>query len=456
MLALHPIPSRPRITRNLLPTKTGMATRPGATQIVAGDIANAAPWGNRLVLEKQGRIALWAGTAEQDIAPAGRGLVVTNYQAVIGEGQREERAYVADGVNPLWFIARRAGAFGRYTIANKVKDAAGLAYPVPVANTVATWRGRLWAGLGNNRVQHCQFNDPEYWDPLWTPEFQGAEPGHVLALEPMKDLLAVGLSNSNWQLTGDSHYNWLADTIDDSGCTGPNALASDEAALYWISKVGIHRRGQAEPISDDIREAFAGAPYPGELAVDKRRRLLLALVGGRLFVMHLDKPGAFGEIHGQAPRGLLQMTDYTGWYGADGAWVLGARDVPDRALDGTASAFTSLFETWDDVPNPGAGGRALLTRTILVAAGSARGNATYRASVDDTGTFETDIALSSVAVQRWTDQIAGLEGEAWPTPPVRHELPAYLAGTRFRHSLSAPCHLELFTFTPKYKFGGEA
>lgn len=42
MLALHPIPARPRITRNLITTKTGMATRPAAKQIVDGDIANAA------------------------------------------------------------------------------------------------------------------------------------------------------------------------------------------------------------------------------------------------------------------------------------------------------------------------------------------------------------------------------------------------------------------------------
>lgn len=456
MLALHPIPGRPRITRNLVPTRAGgLASRPGAIQIIAGDIANAAPWSNRVLIEKQGRIVLWDGVSEHDIAPAGRGLVATNYQALIGGAQREDRAYVADGVNPLWFIARRNGAFGRYTIANKVKDANGIAYPIPVANTVATWRGRLWTGYGTNRAQHCQFDDPDYWDPLWTPEFQGDKAGHVLAFEPTQERLHVGLSSSLWQITGDSHLNWVRDPLNDNGCTGANSLASDGAAFYWVSKVGIHRAGQDEPLSDDIREVFAGAPYPCELAVDSRRRLLLALVAGRLFVMHLDKPGAFGEIHGHAPRGLLQLADYTGWYGANGAWVLGARDVPDRTTAGTPSAFTSLFETWEDVPNPDTGGRALLTRTLLVAAGSPRGNATYRATVDNRSTFETEITLVDTPVQRWTDEIAGLDGEDWPVPPVRRELPAYLAGGTFRHQVSAPCHLELFTFAPKYKFGGD-
>lgn len=453
MLSLHPIPGRPRTASNLVPTHdAGLASRPGAQQIVNGDIGAAVPWGNRLLIEKQGRLALWDGTGEIDIAPAGRGLQATNFQALTSNGQREDRLYVADGINPLWYLARRSGVYGRQTIANTVLDATGLAYPIPVAQAVATWRGRLWAAFGSNRAQHCQFDAPDQWDPLWVIECQGDKPDRVLALEAHGDLLAAGLGQSTWAVRGDSQYNWSRAPLSSAGVAGPAAMASDDQTLYWISPVGLHQAGANEPLSDDIREVFATPPYPAEIAIDSRRRLLLVLVRGRLFVMHLDKPGKFGEIVGQAARGLIQMADYTGWYGADGAWVLGARDMPDRRLGGTTASFISLFDTWDDMPNPDAGGRALLARTLLVAAGSARGNATYTVTADD-NQFRTEVSLTDVSVERWTDQIAGLDGEAWPTPPVRRELPAYMAGTRFRHRLEAPCHLELYAFTPKYQFG---
>lgn len=456
MLALHPIPARPRLTNNLVPTREGrLASRPAATQIISGDIGGAAPWGNRLLVEKQGRLALWTGAAATtDIAPAGRGLQGTNFQALTSDGKREDRLYIADGINPLWYVVRRAGMYKRETIANKIKAASGIAYPIPVAQAVATWRGRLWASYGTNRADHCQFDRPDEWDPLWAVECQGEDPDRILALEPHGKTLIAGLGLSTWVIAGDTQYNWTKDQIASAGVTGANAMVSDDTSIYWISPVGVHQGGQPEPISDDIRDIFSAPPYPAETAIDARRRLLLILVRGRLFVMHLDKPGKFGEITGHKVRGLIQMADYTGWYGNDGAWVLGARDMPDRRLDETITPFTSAFETWTDIPNPGGNGRALLTRTVLVAAGSARGKATYTATGDD-NSFSSEMSLTDVAVQRWTDNLAGLDGEDWPTEPVRRELPVNIAGTRFRHRVEAPCHLELHTFTPQYKFGKE-
>lgn len=456
MLALHPVPARPRLTNNLVPTREGrLASRPAATQIISGDIASAAPWGNRVLVEKQGRLALWTGgSTTTDIAPAGRGLQGTNFQALTSDGKREDRLYIADGVNPLWYVVRRAGVYVRETIANKIKDASGLAYPIQVAQAVATWRGRLWVAYGTNRADHCQFDRPDEWDPLWAVECQGDNPDRILALEAHRERLIVGLGQSTWEIRGDTQYNWSKDPIAAAGVTGANAMASDEQTVYWVSPVGVHQGGVAEPISDDIRDIFSAPSYPAEVALDARRRLLLILVRGRLFVMHLDQPGKFGEITGHAVRGLIQMADYTGWYGSDGAWVLGARDMPDRRLDETITPFTSAFETWTDIPNAGGDGRALLTRAVLVAAGSARGNATYTATADD-NVFSSEMSLTDVPVQRWTDEIAGLNGEDWPTEPVRREMPAHIAGTRFRHRVEAPCHLELHVFTPQYKFGQE-
>ena len=457
MLTLHPQSGRLRYANNLLPTKEGgMATRPGATQVVSGDIGAAAPWGNRLLLEKLGRLRLWDGLTEIDIAPAGRGLQATSFQALTADAKREDRLYVAEGIHPPWYIARRAGAYARQDIANKVQDASGIAYPIPVAQAIATWRGRLWIAAGGNRAQHCQFDDTDFWDPLWVVECQGPRSDRILALEPDDKRLLAGLRQSLWAISGDSQYNWQRDPIADYGVAGPNAIASDTQLLFWISSVGLHQGGQGEPLSDDIREAFASAPYPAELVMDGRRRLLLLLVSGRLFVMHLDKPGRFGEIVGHAARGLIQTDDYAGWYGGDGVWLLGARDVPDRRLDGTRTDVVSLYDTWEDIPNPNGGGQALLTRTVAVLNGSARGNATYTATaktVNGENSFSTAASLADESPERWGDQIAGLDGEPWPTASVRREFPAYLAGTQFRHRLEAPCHMEVLAFDPKYKFG---
>lgn len=464
MLTLHPQPGKLRYANNLLPTREGgLATRPGAVQVVSGDIAHAAAWGNRLLLEKLGRIRLWDGVlTEIDIAPAGHVLQATPFQALTSAAAREERLCVADGINPLWFIARRSGVYGRYDIANKVKDAGGIAYPLPVAHVCASWRGRVWTnGDRPNRTQHCQFDDMEYWDPLWTPEYQGEDAERVVALADNGDRLAVGMSQSLWATTGDSHFNWQRNKIASHGVAGPDALASlvlgeNERFLFWASPFGLHRSGAAEPLSEDIRAAFAAAPYPCEVAIDRRRGLVLLLAVGRLFVTRLDKPGNFGEITGHNARGLLQMDDYAGWYGADGAWLLGARDTPDRRLDGTITSFTSLYDTWEVIPNPDAGGRALLKRPRFVLNGSARGAASYTAIVDaGINRFTGSATLADETPQMWSDAIAGLDGELWPTLPVRREFPAYLAGIKFRHVLEAPCYMEVLKFEPDYHFGGQ-
>lgn len=454
-LSLHPRPDRLRAADNLIPTaEGGLATRPAARQIITGDIAHAAPWGNRVLVDKGGRIRLWDGNQEIDLAPAGRGLQATTFQALTANAAREDRLVVADGINPLWYLARSGGSYVRRDILNKVTDADGGAIPLPIAQAVATWRGRVWATFGTNRAQHCQFDDMEYWDPLFTVECQGAESDRILALAPDGERLLAGLVQSSWAVTGDSQFNWRRNQVSPAGVAGPNAVALDESGVYWVSSKGLHAGGAPEPLSDDIRDIFP--QYPAAAAVDRRRRLLLVLAGGRLFVMHLAHPGRFGEITGHAPRGLIQMADYVGWYGADGAWVLGSRDMPDRRLDGTATDYTSAYETWEEIPNPR--GRALLRRAHATVLGSARGEVTYTAyaeSAEGSDSYSAQATLADTTPQKWTDQIAGLAGEPWPTAPVAREFAPYLAGHKFQHRLEAPCHMEVRAFAPDYKFGEE-
>lgn len=451
MLSLHPQPGRLRAADNLVPTKEGgMASRPAANQIVAGDIAQGAAWGNRALLEKNGRLVVWDGSGEYDVGPAGHQLVASSFQALTANAARQDRLYVADGISLLWYVARTGGAYVRTTVQNTVLDANNQPYAIPIPTTIATWRGRLFIGYGGNRVQHCQFDDPAYWDPLWTVELQGPDPDRVVALEPDGARLLAGLVNSVWQITGDSHYNWQRDSLADVGAAGPNALGGG----YVVSAKGVHRLGTAEPVSADLREAFEAPVAPGELVLDPRRRLVLVLLMGRLFVTHLDSPGRWGEIKGFRIAGLLQLADYTGWYGADGAWLLGARDMADAWLDGTRSNFTSLYDSWEDIPNVNGRGRAKLTRTRLVVRGSTRANATYTATNDEGTAVTVTATLSDEYATPWADDVAGLNGQLWPTASVRRDLPVNLAGRTFRHQLSAPCHLEVLEFEPVYKFGG--
>jgi len=456
MLSTHQQPGRLRFANNLLPTSEGgLATRPGAVQIITGDIAQAAACGNRLLLEKQGRIVIWDGK-EADISAAGRGLQATSFQALTTEAKREDRIYVADGIRPLWYIARRLGVYGKYDIPNKVLDENGLAFPIPLAQAVATWRARLWIAYGTNQTQHSQFDDPDYWDPLFVVECQGNTSDFIVALAPSEARLIVGLQKSAWSIAGDTQYNWQRDQMARYGAAGPNAIASDDQLLFWVSAVGLHSAGSNEELAGDLREIFATVQYPAELALDRRRRLLLLLAGGRLFVMHLNKPGRFGEIVGHQPRGLLQMEDYTGWYGADGVWVLGNRDAPDRRLDGTLTGFTNLYDSWEDVPNSKGGGRALLTRSRAVINGSSRGTAIYTATASDKegeASITLNVSLADKSPDLWSNLIAGLDGELWPAAPVQREFPVNLAGTKFRHQFAADCHMEILSFEPQYKIG---
>lgn len=458
MLSLHYRDDRLRKAHNLVPNaQGGMESRPGAMQVLEGPVEAAEAWGTRFLAERAGRIVVWDGM-EHDIGPAGAVLQATSFQALTGNALREDRAYVADGVNPLWYVARRAGIYVREFVTNTLKQPNGAPYPIPIPSAIATWRNRLWIDVGN-RVQHCENDGPATWDPLWTVECQGENPGRVLAIRANGEELAVGLENEVWRVIGTSQYNWQRNQALEYGVSGPNGLDGDGQRLVVLSRFGVFMTGYPDPLTDDLRDLFTAEIGFGEIVVDSRRQLALALIAGRLFAMHLAQPGQWGEITGTRATGLLRTTQRIGWYGQDGVWVLAGRDTADKRLDGTESAVRSVYQTWPQIPNQSESGRALCNRTVIVAEGSTRAEATYSLEVTDRGVtrrFSRNFSLSDAAVGTWSDDMTDTVAAPWPSPPVRRELVPRVSGEVFVHTLEAECHMGVLRFDPQYRFGAEA
>lgn len=431
MLSLHYKPDRLRTTDNFIPsTQAWLAMRPHAQQIVAGRISNAAAWGARLLLEKDGRLVVWDG-AETDITSAGHGLQGAPFQVLTGNAQREDRLFVADGLRPLWYLVRRGNAYVHEDVVNTVKDASGAPYPLPVATAITTWRNRLVIAYGGNRLRHCQQDDTAMWDPLWTIELQGARGDVVLALRATQSQLVAGLRTSVWGVTGTSQYNWdRAPILDGIGVAGPNAIASDGQQVILGTPLGVYTLG-GETLSDDIRDAFAQPVYPVECVIDLRRRLLLVLAGGRLFVMHLDKAGQWGEIAVSA-AGLFALADYTGWYGADGAWIFAGTGEADLALDGTRAPLTSRLDNWPVVKKLDQGGRALLERVTVLLRGTRASSVDYAVTADEATSFKSSATLTD-------------------TDPTRAEFSPFLPGTLFAESITGKGRVEVIQLNHRFR-----
>jgi len=459
MLSTRPLKDHLRTARNLLPLEAGgLEARPGAVQVLAGDVTDLAVWGQRLVVERAGRVVVVTGTVAEDMGQAGWFVRGTAFQALVANAQREERFYVADGLNPLWYLVRRGGVTVREPVVNTVLDDAGLPYPLPVASVIGTWRGRVWIDEGANRLRHCQFDRPDEWDPLWTLEFQGADSDRRRALLPFGEVLLVGFEHAIWSVTGKSQYDWqTAVAVNGRGCGGPRSMASDGAAAWWVSRDGVFRLGAEAPLSNDVRELFGVAHMDSQVVIEPRTRRLYVLYGGRVLAMHMTS-GLFGEVAASGVRGLFVLDGRVGWWGANGVWVMAADDLPDTAIDGTRTAVQAVAESWDEVPNLAAGGRALLNRTRLYVQGSPRGNASYVATADGVRSFAAVVSLSDVTVDAWAASAAPADGsgEAWPVPPVFREVVPRLAGRSFRHRIEAQVYMRLDEFRPEFRFAGVA
>ena len=451
MLSLTPNPERLRRADHLLPRADGVfASRPGAYQLVAGAVDRAVPWGNRVLLERQGRLWLWDGSTLTDLCPAGTLLQAAPFQALTKDAEREDRLYVADGVNPLWYVARRDGVWQRIWVWNTVLDANSDPYPIPNRNApvaIEAWRERLWIAFGENRVQHCQARDPDRWSPLWTREFQSNRgPDRARALRGTGSELIVGSRYATHSVSGTSQYNFTDETIAESGILGPGAIDTDGTRVWYLSEDGLHERSAPSALlSEDLDIIFRAPQNGGQGVVEPRLGLLALFVHGRIFVAHTDRPNRFGELPVEA-FGLLRLADGLGWSGPDGIWVLGAIDTPDRALDDSEAPVAVVWQTWPQRPNNEGRGTAKLQRTRFLVRGSHRANATYTAtSVDAEGRSNSE--QSALALSLDDGHRPDLR------PAVRRELTPRLRGQTFVHRIESNVHIELVGFEPVYDFG---
>lgn len=452
MLATQQKPGSLKRADNLLPRANGaLYTRPAAKQVATGTITAAAGWGHRVLMEKNGRTVLWDGFAEHDLGQVGKYLQAAPFQAFAGNGQREDRLYVADGVNPLWYVRHNGSGWERVTVVNTITDASGSPYPLPVPVAIANWRNRLWITDGSKRVQHCQNEGPEEWDPLWTIEVQGGANDLVRALKAHGEMLAVGLDHAVWGITGTSQYNWEKDElVPGLGAVGPDGMVSDGLSLAYLNRGGLFLLGNPSPQSDDLRDLFESGVYGAQLAIDVTRRLLFMLLRGRVLAMHLDAPGQFSEPVVSGAAGLVQLQDGIGWYGSDGLWLLGIADGPDWYADGTTRTVTTIYETWDEQPNEDGAGRALLNRLRLSLSAPPGALIQYEANADGNPfaqwfTFRPDDPKISLGTYVTASEVRYPRGWA--------EIAPRLAGQFFRQRLTATKFLEIHQFSPDYRFG---
>ena len=454
MLSLHSQEGKLRAADNLLPRADGsLCTRPGAVQIFDGSVDLALPWGNSVLLQSRGRLWLVANGTVQDFGVQGRTLSVAPYQALIADGKRENRLYVADGVNPLWYIRRNGATYERVDVINLVTDDSGVPFPLPIPKILCNWSNRLWIGDGTNRIQHCQNERPEEWDPLWVLEFQGDTQAAVVAMMPHAGNLMVALENSLWQVAGTSQYNWtVQEALHGFGVIGAQAMVSDGNTLATISRHGVHLNGAAQSVADDLRELFLVPQIGAQVVIDPKRRLLLLSLAGRVFVMHLDNPGQFSEISRIGIRGVVALYDDWGFYDIEGLWLIGRLNIGDQASNGTQTPITTRYDTWEAQPNVNNSGRALLDRLRLGIAGIPGKTAHYQATVDDTMVFWADISLSNEDPALW-GQVPYADSQKWPPRMVWRELSPKLAGTFFRHTLVCSDYIEIKSFLPEYRFG---
>lgn len=454
MLSSKQNPGYLRQAKNLLPLADGgMQTRPGARQLLAGSVTDVVPWGDRLVLERNSRVQVFQTDGSvTDVDQAGRFLLGTNYQALTANALREDRLYIADGIRPLWFLALRNGVIVSEAVENAVLDGNSDPYAIPTPTAITTWRGRLWIAYGSNRVQHCQHDDPDYWDPLWTVECQGKKQDRVISLEPFDDTLVCGLSQSMWSITGESHLNFKRRQVSPAGCAGPLSLATDGQRVFRVSKEGVFSLSESDSLAADVVDLFGVMMNTASLVIDQRRKLLLCVVRGRLLAIHLDTRKV-GEVSGFPVVGVFEWDGEIGWYGADGVWMWTDDDLPDQLADGSPQNFDWLFETWPDQPNLAGDGRAFLSRALLKANGSSRGGLTYAVNADRADVFSESVSLIDESVDSWADVVDGVSGENYDPEPVRREFVPMVSGEKFRHSLSGSAHAKIVSFVPEYQGG---
>lgn len=455
MLSLHPNPDKLRAARNLLPRVDGSVyTRPGAVQVVTGRIGRAVAWGNRVLMEKDRKLVLWDFVQDHDLGDAGLTLQAVPYQAVVN-GEREDRLYVADGQNALWYLKKSGATYVKTTVVNTVLDESNQPYAIPVPFAIAAWQNRLWIADDSHRVYHCQNERPEQWDPLWTIEAQGAGPDVIRVMKPLGDQLVLGLTNSLWAISGTSQYNWQrSELVRGLGVNGIDAMTSFTNRLWFVDQTGLFELGNPLPLTDDLRRAFDVQPYGSQCVVDPVRRVLFLVVNGLAYCSHIDAQSpAWTQLHGFGVQGLVATDSLVGYYGEDGLWIFAQDQMADAWKSGQLREIETVYDTWDHRPNVDAGGRALLNRMRMIVSGPQRQPATYTVRSPE-ALFSATLELSDT-LSTWGGLPAAV-GDPWPYAPVEREFVPMLSGATFRHTVQSLSPLEIQMFKPTYRFAGAA
>lgn len=427
-------------------------TRPGALQVVEGDIDAAYEWDGRVVFQRGGRILLWTGLVEIDIAPAGTLLCVAAFQALTGSAVIQDRAYVADGVNPLWYISMDlGGGYTKKTIVNTILDISSNPYPIPTPICVESWCNRVWVSTGDNRVHYCDNELPEAWDPLFTRSFQANQPSSVRALKAYGDVLAVGTQHGIFGITGTSQFDWETHVLAPLGnVASVNGLASDRDAntLYFLADTGVCQVGQPKSLTeDDIDGAFQISDPQGAIMLSPNGRHLYIKQHANLFVLN-TRTGYFGQITGPV-NGIVTLNEQMGWYGSDGIWIQQALGQPDTRKNGDRPEVACSYGTWPVYPN--AQGRSLFQRCFLTLKGQAGKFGTFTLYCDGKPLYTSQVELGSAAVEAFKF----LDGSVLDEPEgvVRRELTPYKGGESFEPVFEAMGFMQVVNFTPDVRFG---
>lgn len=432
-----------RSTDNLLPLTGGLwRSRPGATQVARGPVESAVEWDGRLLFQRSGRLWIWDGY-EHDLGGAGRSLDAAAFQALTTNAQREDRLYVADGVNPIFYIRRGPDGYTRQSVVNTLLDPQGGPYPIPIASAIEVWRNRLWVAHGDNRIRHSDLEKPHHWDPLFTIELQGGERGSVNSLYAHQSDLVAGTPTGLWAVSGDSQFNFQRTQLLTRGVSGPNGLVSDGQRLFFCSRAGLFTLGTDAPLGADALDAvFEVADSASQLVISPDGRHLLAVIRQRLFCIEIES-ARIGEI-AEAVNGCFRLGSHIGWYGADGIWVCNRRDGYDMPMAAAPRRVNSRVQTWPDTPPR----RALLERSFVELRGEADAPVTYTAQVDgrDTTRMMRGADPQPDFTSFWDGALLN-----WESPPLHHELHVMRSGRSFTHTLACQGHFELISFNPRYR-----
>ena len=463
MLTLRYTPGALRTSLNIIPLGDNrMESRPGAYQLITGNINRAIGWGNRIAFERYGYLNVWHATIT-NLSPrvANLQMTGTTFQTLTGYGDREERLYIGSGED-IYYLRRRANQPGEtdfyesVNITNEVKDSDNKPYQLPKARALASWRNRLWAGDGTHTVYHTEHDKPHLWDPINAIGFQSGTQNDVTALCPFGDRLIVATPSSIWAVTGDSKHNFQRDKIiNGRGAVNQRCLTTDGQRLYYLDRNGVFELGREEPLSSDIEDLFRAPDNDAELMLDPQGEFLYLLYDSAIYVYNTNK-GGWGQIDAQA-KGLIRAGDRMGWYGVTGLWLMGSRYAPDVFNDGTQQAVRSHFRTWPAQPNPY--GMSSLNRVFISILGtwdssgvSSVGNYAVYPDEDEPAMVEQDFDLARKAppsLQIGTTQLYKEKPQR-----VYAEIPVNTANEQFEHEITTEGYVQLVSFEPNYTHSG--